>query len=277
MFPDPTTTAFGPVPVPPGADQRAATAAANAHVEAALASGQDHLSQVLRGLGATEPVPFILAGTSTVPDVHAQLTVASFEFPRSELPDSVEFVGPLLPAPATGWVAPDWWAELDGATVVTVTQGTVANDDLSELIQPTLDALADQDVMVIAALGRDRAGTGLRVPANARVEAFVPFSELLPRSSVLITNGGYGATQQALAHGVPILVAGLTEDKAMVAARIGAFGVGIDLNTQRPEPDAIARACAALLSDPEYRTRARAIGADIAASDAQAAVAALLA
>ena len=43
---------------------------------------------------------------------------------------------------------------------------------------------------------------------------------LLPRTDVLVTNGGYGGVQQALAHGVPLVVAGRTEDKVEVAARV---------------------------------------------------------
>ena len=36
----------------------------------------------------------------------------------------------------------------------------------------------------------------------------------------MLTNGGYGGVQYALAHGVPLVVAGDTEDKPEVAARV---------------------------------------------------------
>jgi UDP:flavonoid glycosyltransferase YjiC (YdhE family) len=46
---------------------------------------------------------------------------------------------------------------------------------------------------------------------------------------VLITNGGYGAVNHAFSLGVPIAVAGESEDKDMVAARVGWTGAGINL------------------------------------------------
>src|SRR5690348_5877865 len=58
-----------------------------------------------------------------------QFTVEAFEYPRSDAPPQLSFVGPLS---ATGSQAPlpPWWDELDGSRpVVHVTQGTVANRD----------------------------------------------------------------------------------------------------------------------------------------------------
>jgi UDP:flavonoid glycosyltransferase YjiC (YdhE family) len=49
----------------------------------------------------------------------------------------------------------------------------------------------------------------------------------------MITNGGYGGVQHALRHGVPVIVAGETADKAEVAARVQYTGAGIDLGTAR--------------------------------------------
>lgn len=53
-----------------------------------------------------------------------------------------------------------------------------------------------------------------------------------------LTPGVFGGTQQALAAGVPVIVAGVTEDKPAVAARIAHHGLGIDLHTATPSPEA---------------------------------------
>jgi hypothetical protein len=116
-----------------------------------------------------------------------------------------------------------------------VTRGAVANRDLGQLIEPVLRALADTDALVVATTGRDDAVLG-DVPANARVAAFVPYSALLPRASALVTNGGYGASLQALAHGVPLVIAGQSEDKAEVAARLAWTGAALNLATDAPRP-----------------------------------------
>ena len=223
----------------------------------------------MRQLGATAPVPATFEGIVTVPDLFASLTVPGLEFPRSDAPDSLHLVG-VLPAPTVAdWTPPSWWPELSAERpVIVVTQGTLANDDLGQLVRPTLDALADQDVFVVAALGRDVDALPGAVPANARIEPFVPFGVLLPHTDVFVTNGGFGATQQALAAGVPVVVAGTTEDKPAVAARVTARGVGRDLGTATPEPAQIRGAVLDLLTDAAVRANVDRLAADYGRHDA---------
>jgi UDP:flavonoid glycosyltransferase YjiC (YdhE family) len=194
-----------------------------------------------------------------LPDLFLQCTGEAFEFPRSDMPDTVRFVGPVLPKPSDDFKEPVWWNDLDsGRAVVLVTQGTVANFDFDELIQPTLLALADEDVLVIAATGRSD-NELMVVPSNARIESFVPFDRLLPKVDVLVTNGGYGAVHQALSLGVPIVIAGETEDKALISARVDWVGAGISLGTQDPTREQIGIAVRTVLADGRYRDRAQAI------------------
>ena len=149
--------------------------------------------------------------------------------------------------------------------MILVNQGTVATEP-HELLRPALTALADEDVLVVAVTGGRHPGDLGRVPANARVERFIPFERLLPYVSVLVTNGGFGAVQLALAAGVPIVAAGQTEDKIEVSARVGWSGVGINLRTQTPRQDFITAAVRQVLEDPRYRIRAQELQAEIAAA-----------
>lgn len=207
---------------------------------------------------------------------YLQLSTPGFEYPRSDLPGIVRYVGPPRPVPDADWAPPAWWAELDGRRpVVLVNQGTVATD-ADELIRPSLAALATDDVLVVAVTGGpDPAGLG-PLPANARVERFVPFAELLPHVDAFVTTGGFGGVQLALAEGVPVVAAGTTEDKLEVNARVAYAGVGVNLRTQRPEPGAIATAVRAVLSDPAYAHRAGELATEIAAAGREQEAAALL-
>ena len=254
-MPSADTTALGPVPPGPDGDAGAANRAVNAQARRAMEPSRQHLEAVVRALGATDPVPEIPEGVYTVPEVFAALTVPGLEFARSDAPSSVHLVGALpAPAPAEDWVPPPWWPELgSGRPVVVVTQGTLANHDLGQLVAPTLEALAQEDVLVVAALGREVQALPGPVPANARVEEFIPFGALLPHADVLVTNGGFGATQQALAAGVPVVIAGDSEDKMYVAARVVAAGVGRDLATATPTPAMVREAVLDLLDDAEVR------------------------
>lgn len=209
----------------------------------------------------------------TMPDSFLQFTGDAFEFPRSDMPSKVKYVGPVLPNKSAAFKEPEWWNELDGSKkVVLVTQGTLANFDLEELVQPTLTALADDNALVIAATGRADTGD-LIAPANAKVEAFIPFVRLLPKVDVLITNGGYGAVQQALSFGVPLVVAGDTEEKAFTAARVDWTSAGINLDTRRPTPKQIRTAVQTVLAGSQYREQARRLQQNFSRYDALAEIA----
>lgn len=195
-------------------------------------------------------------------DTTFQLAPPGFEYPRRELPDCVRFVGPVRSGPTPEPDLPRWWADLDGPRpVVHVTQGTVANADLSQLLLPTLRALAGENLLVVAATGgRSPAGLmsalGGAIPANARLANFLPYAKLLPRTAVMVTNGGYGGVVQALRCGVPLVVAGRSEDKPEVAARVAWSGAGVNLHTDRPAETRLRRAVRTVLDQPSYRVGA---------------------
>ncbi|MFS0853488.1 glycosyltransferase [Microbacterium sp. 179-I 3D4 NHS] len=202
-------------------------------------------------------------------DAYVQFTVPAFEYPRSDLPASVRFAGPL-PAPSSDAPLPAWWSDVERAgTVVHVTQGTIANTDLGQLVMPTVRALAASDALVVVSTGgRPLDALPAPLPANVRVAEYLPYDRLLPEVDVLVTNGGYGGVQQALSHGVPLVVAGQTEDKVEVAARIGWSGAGVNLRTSTPSPAQVGDAVARVLGDTGFRERAGRIGAEMRAADA---------
>ena len=60
----------------------------------------------------------------------------------------------------------------------------------------------------------------------------VPFERLMSYVDVFVTHGGHGGVQLALAHGVPIVAAGRTQENVEVNARVAHAGVGINLRTR---------------------------------------------
>lgn len=213
----------------------------------------------------------IFEATVGFADTYLQLSVPSFEFPRT-IPSSVNFIGslPIVPGQAS---LPSWAKDLDGKRkVVLVTQGTVANHDFGLLVGPTLAALADEpDILVVAtAGGRSIDAIPGPIPNNVRLAEYLPFEWLLPKVDVLVTNGGYGSVNQALSFGIPIIAAGLTEDKADVNARIAWSGAGINLKTNNPTADAIQTAVRTIIDTPDCRQRAQILAAEFATFDAKA-------
>jgi len=227
------------------------------------------LDQALASVGAPGPVGTYFHQATRF-DVTFQLAAPGIEYPRREMPATVQFVGPLR-LPHQPGPLPPWWGELEGhRPVVHVTQGTMANVDLTRLMVPAVRALAGEDVLVVASTGgrppeqlEDQLGGPL--PANVRVARFLPYDRLLPRTAVMVTNGGFGGVQQALAAGVPLVVAGSTEDKPEVAARVSWSGTGVNLRTGSPSPARIRRAVRRVLEQPGYATTARSFADEIAA------------
>ncbi len=229
----------------------------------------DSLNARLAGLGVRPLSMNLFHALVVLPDAYLQLTAPSFEFPRQDLPDSVHFVGslPIIPNQAP---LPTWAHELDGSRkVVLVTQGTVNNFDFGQLVAPALAALANEpDVLVVVtAGGRPVDAIPGPIPANARVASYLPFEWALAKADVFVTNGGYGSVNQSLSFGIPLVTAGLTEDKADVNARVGWSGVGINLATNEPTPEALREAVRAVLDKPNYRSRASAMAKEFGEID----------
>ena len=228
---------------------------------------QAHANRVLSQSGSG-PIPVFLSDWPRLADRVLQLSVPALEYPRTDLPGSVVFTGPVVPVPPAAPALPEWWPELASARpVVHVTQGTWDNADLGRLIGPAIRGLAGDDVLVVVSTGgRPASAVPGPVPGNVRIAEFLPYDLFLPSVDVMITNGGYSGVQHALAHGVPLVVAGDTADKAEVAARVAYNRCGIDLHSGTPDSGTVRTAVRALLTDSGYRRQADRLRRDIAAT-----------
>lgn len=193
--------------------------------------------------------------------------VPGLDYPRSDLPANVTFVGPLL-APGKGLSQHVLDRVRDHPTgVVVVSQGTVDNDDPSKLIVPALDALKDGSHLVVVTNGGGhteelRAGFPHE---NVLIEDYLDYGELFDHAAAFICNGGYGSVMSALAHGVPVLGAGKREGKNDINARLDHLGLGIDLNTERPSARQVRRGVDRLLHDQHIRRNVARVRAELGA------------
>ena len=210
-----------------------------------------------------------LAEASFSPSLVLATSVPELEYPRRDLPPHVHFVGRIAAPPPADAALPAWWDDVlrGDRPVVHVTQGTL-DDEPTDLLLPALEALADEDVLVVATTGR-RGRTSLpgAVPGNGRVTDLLPYAELLPRTTAMVTNGGWGGVTAALAHGVPLVVAGGDIDKPEIAARVAWTGAGVDLRTGTPTAAAVRQAVRRVLDDPRFATAAARVAAGFARHD----------
>ena len=209
-----------------------------------------------------------------IPSLIMQISTPAFEYPRSDQPEYLHFIGPVLTEPDPAFKPPHWWSDLrDSRPVILVNQGTISKN-LDDLIVPTIKGFKDERILVVAVPVED--GQLGELPEHVRAEPFIPFDHLLPHVNVMVTNGGYGGTQWALAHGIPLVVAGETEDKIEVAARVEWAGAGINLRKQRPSPNEVRDAVIEALNNPVYRENAKRIQCDFTKYDAPTRAAELL-
>ena len=190
-------------------------------------------------------------------DVFLQSGTPGFEYERTDMPEKLKFVGPLHAYETGGAkkVHHSWERKLGNyKKIILITQGTFESDP-AKLIIPTLEALKNENYLLIVATGFHKTAE-LRSKyhqENIVIEDYIDFNFIMPKADVYVTNGGYGGTLLAIEHGLPMVAAGINEGKNEICARIGYFNLGIDLKSEKPTAQRIKKAVDKLLSDPQYK------------------------
>ncbi|OAA56765.1 UDP-glucuronosyl/UDP-glucosyltransferase [Cordyceps fumosorosea ARSEF 2679] len=199
---------------------------------------------------------------TTAADVTLQMCPPSLEYQRSDVHPKVRFVGALPPRLSKqSFTAPPFWDAVTQGDkpVVVVSQGTVAVH-YDQLLVPTMHALADRDDLVVVAILGSRGAKlydEVAVPSNCHVVDYLSYDRLLPYASVFIVNAGYGGFMHGVVNGVPMVLAGASEDKPEVANRAEFAGVGINLRTGTPSQTQIRDAVDEVLSNSRYAKRVK--------------------
>jgi UDP:flavonoid glycosyltransferase YjiC (YdhE family) len=158
---------------------------------------------------------------------------------------------------------PTWVAELAPVPTVYVTLGTVFNRN-RRAFASILEGVAGLAVNVIATIGYDHSPAALGpVPANVRVERYIPLSLLLAHLDAVVTQGGTSILP-ALGHGLPLLLLPQGADQFHNAEACLAAGVGRRLLPEELTPDAVRGEVETLLLEPAFRERARHVQREIA-------------
>ncbi len=166
------------------------------------------------------------------PPLVIYMTAEPFEYSRSDWPESIVMVGPCEWDPPA---EPPRWLEEITTPIVLVTTSSEFQDD-GRLVQAALKGLAGEPFTIVVTVP---AGDPVRfsAPANARVERFIPHAAVLDRAVCAVTHAGMGATQKALARGVPVCAVPFGRDQFEVARRVEVAGAGTRLPANRLSPD----------------------------------------
>jgi UDP:flavonoid glycosyltransferase YjiC (YdhE family) len=182
----------------------------------------------------------------------------------SEFPATVDRV-PLRPVPVNEpGELPAWVLSRTGERpLVYLTFGTVFG--AVPVIRQAIDGLRGigADVLVAAGPSIDVDAIG-GVPANVRIERWVPQADLMPHVDLLVHHGGNGTTLGALANGVPQLILPQGGDHFDTADAVVRAGAGYLLPADDQTAEAVATQVRRLLADDGVARAARAVAAEIA-------------
>jgi UDP:flavonoid glycosyltransferase YjiC (YdhE family) len=155
-----------------------------------------------------------------------------FQYSQTDWGDAVQMIGPCMLDPAPD-AAPDWLGTIDRPIVLVTTSSEKQAD--TKLILTAMAALAEEPVHVVATVPAGQPNEFATSP-GATVCRFVLHGVVLNRAVCAITHGGMGATQKALAHGVPVCVVPFGRDQFEVARRVEVARCGTRLAAKKLSP-----------------------------------------
>jgi len=211
----PDTPAFGPGFAPPAnALHRLRDRVIDGLVRRAVRGQLDGLNTIRAEMG----VPTFTKQEDMYgrPDLLLYRTAEPFDYPRTHWPENILAIGPGLWAPPAE--APDWIDALPSPRIL-VSVSTEKQDD-GAIIDTALRALADEPgSLIVTTAALDPAQ--FAVPNdNVRITRFLSHAAIMDGIDFVVTHGGMGGTQRALAAGVPVCVIPCGRDQSETARRV---------------------------------------------------------
>lgn len=159
-----------------------------------------------------------------------------------------------------------------GPPPIVFTLGSSAVMDARDFYFESARAAAELGRRAILLVGPDSANAAAASPSVGIIAAdYAPYSELFPRAAAIAHQGGAGTTAQALRAGRPMLVMPFAHDQHDNARCVVRLGVGCEIGRHHYRSGRPAAALRALLDNPDYASRAEAVGAQIRSEDGVAA------
>lgn len=160
------------------------------------------------------------------------------------------FLGPIAWSPPDN---PNLDFPAGDGPLVYVTMGSSGDPRVLATLIPLLEAAGARSMVATA---------GKPLPADfqsprTHVHDFLPGDQLCRMAQLVICNGGSPTTNQALAHGVPVLGIARNMDQFLNMAAIERFGAGALVRADRASPQALATVLNHLLKTPEPTLQAR--------------------
>ncbi len=174
--------------------------------------------------------------------------------PSHRFASHYHFVGPLIRTRRRPVAFP--WDRLQPGSRVLLSLGTVNAKRGGRFYRVAMEAVEDLPLQLILVAPPELAGA---LPSNVLRCDYIPQLELLRKVDAVVTHGGHNTVCEALANGLPLLVAPIKDDQPVVAGQVVAAGAGLRVKFGRVKPVDFRRALLRILSEPSFGEAAKAI------------------
>ncbi len=179
---------------------------------------------------------------------HLVLAFTTQALVPGEFPAHYQFVGPSISDRPEATEFP--MTQLRRPCVL-VSMGTVNAEASGRFYATTIAALRDAPYQVILV-----APYTLDAPASFIVRPYIPQLALLPHVDLVVCHGGHNTTCEALAHGLPLVIAPIKDDQPIVADQVVAAGAGVRVKFGRVQPPELLDAVTRVMTEPGFRAAA---------------------
>lgn len=182
---------------------------------------------------------------------------ADFDFPNPSLPPQFHYIGLLRRTASAGAAFP--FDRLDGRPLVYSTLGTIHADSGGGVIQNLAAACHDLNAQLALALGGNGDLSAFAdLPGHPIVVHNAPQLAVLERASVTFCHGGINTVLESLVAEAPVLAMPIFVDQFGCGARLARTGAGA-IAPANPTREQLRSGLEALLREPSYRERAKAL------------------
>ncbi len=145
-----------------------------------------------------------------------------------------------------------------GEAPIVFTLGSAAVLAAGDFYQNSLEAVQQSNRRAVLLIGKNSPPEHL--PESVITINYVPFSQIFPKASAIVHQGGVGTTAQALRAGKPTIVVPYSHDQPDNAARVERLGTSKTIRRDRYTVPKVVEALRELLNTPTYAAKAEEVG-----------------
>ena len=192
------------------------------------------------------------------PHLVIAFTTSALVGPVENFPAHYRFVGPSISDRPESTEFP--FEQLRRPCVL-VSIGTVNAEAGGRFYATAIAALRDTQVVLVAP-----AHLVPSAPDNFIIRSYVPQLALLKYVDAVVCHGGHNTTCEALAHGLPLVIAPIKDDQPIVADQVVAAGAGLRIKFGRVQPDELRTAVTRVRTERAFRQAAERVRASFQAA-----------